>query len=304
MKLLNEITILSGFDDLNHICVNTSSFSDCYELSASSCETGVLACGGRTVSDRGVTSSFFLDASDNTIQNIKPMPEARYRHAVGETLNNRFIVAGGVTINKYGQMKMADNILEYDLQSDRWDVISMLPKQSSQLVTEVVGNKLFVIGGDTGITTEPGNHISPSKCRGDVQILDLDTGEWGSGKPKPHPETGVTSAVFGDEIYVVSSYDDFGSINALVEVYNCSSNSWRRIPDMPTPRTGVPCAFIGGKLFCINGQGRDLKPTSVIEVYDPELNKWDQFFHPNLASAMSQGYAATKNAMFLVGGIG
>ncbi len=302
MSIINEIASLftapHGQIECDVACTPTDKR---FDLAAAFNESGVIACGGRD--ERGYLSSYsFIVPPAGKPTAVRPLPKPRSRHAASATLDGRFIVVGGVTEDCDGSLALAKTVLEYDLKTDRWSDIGELPLKSAQLVAEVVHGKLVVIAGDTGTTTVPGAPISPARCRGDVQILDLHTAQWSIGKPKPTPETGVTSAVLGDEIFVVSSFPDDGVVSALVEVYNCKSNTWRRIPDMPTARTGVPCGFIDGKLYCVNGQGVDLKPMSVIEVYDPRTDQWQTVANPPRAS-MSQGYANGANRLFLIGGM-
>lgn len=185
------------------------------------------------------------------------------------------VVVGGVTLSDDGCLELARDVLCFDEKSDSWNVIERLPKRAAQLIAERVGNSLYVIAGDTGPVSEPERPIYPAVCRDDVQILDLSSLKWCSGSPKPTPETGVTSAVIGDCIYAVSSYEDRGTINALVEVYNTTLDQWSKAPDMPTPRTGVPVGAIDGKLYCVNGLGRGLVPLSLIEAFDPTTQTWE-----------------------------
>ena len=217
-----------------------------------------------------------VDSSWRT-ESVRPMPKPRARHAMAVTQRGEFLVVGGVLQDYDGALKLANSILAYDPKKDCWSELCELPMRASQLVAECVGDKLYVIAGDTGTSTQPGRPIAPAKCRDNVQILDLPTGSWSTGTPKPTPETGVTSAILGDLIFVVSSNDDKGKVNALVEVYDTKHDSWARIPDMPTPRTSVPCGFIGGRLFCVGGIGSDLKPSPAVEAYDISRASWESF---------------------------
>jgi N-acetylneuraminic acid mutarotase len=272
-----------------------------FEIAAAYHESGVIACGGRD--ERGFLSecTFVIPPGENP-RPIRPLPQPRARHAVAVSPEGLFYVAGGVTQDEDGSLSLAGAVLVYDLTTDRWETVAQLPLRAAQLVAECVGGNLYVIAGDSGTTTEPGRPIAPARCRSDVQILDLKAGRWKRGAPKPSPETGVTSAVLGDEIFVVSSYDDLGRVHGRVEVYHCQTNTWRRIPDMPTPRTGVPCGFIGGKLYCVSGQGQDLKPISVSEVYDPRTNAWTTVAG-GPEGLIGQGYACGGNRLMLLGGI-
>jgi N-acetylneuraminic acid mutarotase len=269
------------------------------ECAASASQSLVHVSGG--LNEHGfLTSTCFAFPVGEDSYLTKPLPAPRARH--GSTFfEGKFIIAGGVTDDSNGGLGLAKDVLSYDPESDRWDEVAELPRRSAQLVVECIGDRLFIIGGDTGTTTQPGNPIAPARCRPDVQILNLRTGKWTSGKPKPIPETGVTSAVLGAEIFVVSSYPPDGVVSATVEVYNTEADKWRRIPDMPTPRTGVPCGFLNGRLYCINGQGPDLRPVAAFEVYDPVADQWMKL-PARIDVLFGQGYAATARELILFGG--
>lgn len=136
-----------------------------------------------------------------------------------------------------------------------------------------------------------------------MKILNLSSGKWSEGAPKPTPETGVTSSVKDDKIYVVSSVGGDGTISDIVEVYSVKSDSWSNIPSIPTPRTNVPCGFVDNKLYCINGLGRGLTPLSLIECYDLDTGKWsteNTSLPPFHASSV---ISLTDSEFVMIGGI-
>lgn len=275
------------------------------ETAAAFNSRGFLIAGGRGEDGYLSASSYLIDLSYNATP-VEPMPTPRARHAMVALKDGSFLVVGGVTQENDGSLCLAKEILRYEPSADRWHSFSHLPFGTSQHVAERVGDRLFVIAGDTGTNTEPEKRIAPARCRNEVQILDLDSGRWSQGSPKPTPETGVTSAVRGSEIYVVSSYEDDiltrKAIKAIVEVYDVDKNKWRVIAEMPTPRTGVPAGFINGSLYCVNGLGRRIRPLSLTEVYDPSNNRWKKLKSAPPA-CYSCGYVTVDNKMlFLFGG--
>ncbi len=271
------------------------------EATASKCGSRYFVAGGRT--DNGMLSCKCY-ISDNLAEwkEVSDLPAPRARHAAVTLENGSVLVVGGVTqCSSDGCLQLARDVLFYDAEKDFWSKISELPKRAAKLVAEVVDSKLYVIAGDTGATSEPEQPVFPAIVRDDVQILDLESNKWSTGAPKPTPETGVTSAVFGKEIFVVSSDLDIGVINSIVEVYDTVSNKWRSIPDMPTPSTNVPCGFVDGKLYCINGLGRGLVPLSIIEVYDPKTNTWETQ-DTSIPPSHSSGYLIDEKRLVLIGG--
>jgi N-acetylneuraminic acid mutarotase len=242
-----------------------------------------------------------LITSEHKVQKLRPLPDARARHALAAGPNGDFLIVGGVSIAKDGALRLANEILHYDINADRWSDYGHLPLGAELLVAETINGKLYAIAGDTGTSTQPGRPIVPAKCRNDVQILELSNGKWTTGAPKPTPETGVTSAVMDGRIYVVSSTDDQGVVNALVEVYDVDSNSWERLPNMPTPRTSVPCGFVERKLYCVGGLGNDLKASHAVEVYDPSSKKWE-VLTSTFPSRVGAAHAVHHGALMIIGG--
>lgn len=228
------------------------------ELAAAAGGSSVIVCGGRN-KDGFLTADTYIISLNGQVKKVRALPQPRCRHGMANAGDGKVVVAGGVTQEKDGTLALAKDVVAYDPNADTWEHITDLPNKTAQCVVEVVDNRLFIIAGDTGATTEPGRHIAPAKCRGEVQIFDFKSGKWLEGTKKPTPETGVTSAIRNNEIFVVSSYTDDGKVSALVEVYDVKQDKWRRIPDMPTARTGVACGFLKDKLYCVNGLGSDLR---------------------------------------------
>jgi serine/threonine-protein kinase PknK len=272
-----------------------------FELAAGHNGKDLFVCGGRT-SDRLMSRQVSMLGPDGAVTSVRPLPKPRCRHAVATTQLGVFLVVGGIVGESDGALALSRSILSYSVGEDKWREIARLPKRAAKMVAEVVGNELFVIAGDTGTSTIAGTPAAPAIVRDDVQILDLNSGQWRTGTPKPIRETGVTSAISGEEIYVVSSEAEDGTVTDSVEVYNTKTDRWRRIPDMPTPRTSVACGFLGERLYCINGQGRDLRPSSCVEIFDPETNSWSKS-EDSLEASYGSGYANCGDGIWIVGGV-
>jgi N-acetylneuraminic acid mutarotase len=270
------------------------------ELAAAFNGSLTIACGGHD--EKGfLTADTFLITKEGKIRTAQSLPQPRARHTMAATSDGTVLVVGGIIEEQTGALSLAKDVLSYDSKKDRWKAIAELPNRVAQATAEFIGGELYVFAGDTGVQTEPGFPIAPARCRSDVQILKLKTGRWRAGASKPTPETGVTSARRGSEVFVCSSYEDHGNIQAIVEVYDVDGDKWRHIPDMPTARTGVPTGFVDGKLYCVNGKGAKLEMLSVVEIYDPMTNKWSsqKSGPPRCCSA---GYAEVDDGLLIIGG--
>ena len=275
--------------------------SPAFELAAEHDGQRLMACGGRNTEEALLSDAVIIDGSGAATV-IAPLPEARCRHGIAVTPTGDFVVVGGVVRQNNGALAVTDEILVYCEKEDEWRHYACVPRAAAKMVVEVIGNELFVIAGDTGVATTPGQRAAPARVRDDVQILELTTGRWRFGRPKPLPETGVTSAVQGDEIWVVSSEDENGVVTDTVEIYNIHEDRWRRLPLMPTARTSVPCGFLRQRLYCIGGQGSNLMPTDNIEVFNPLTNTWSAEGHLPVG-IYGGGYATSAERIWVLGGI-
>lgn len=246
--------------------------------------------------------SFIIDESCHCSTTC-PLPFPLYGHSMTQTDNGEIFVGGGVKVASDGGLELCPDVLRYSLKNDRWEFIARLPWRSARLVCEYVNGSIYFIAGDTATTHHPEKPFAPAICRDTVQILNLSSGKWSEGAPKPTPETGVTSAVKGDKIYVVSSVGGDGTISDIVEVYSVTTDSWSSIPSMPTPRTNVPCGFVDNKLYCINGLGRGLTPLSLIECYDLDTGVWSKENTSLPPFHASSVISLTDNEFVIIGGI-
>ena len=255
-----------------------------------------LAAGTRTSFLTADTYLVFAEWRSQKGQNALPHP--RCRHAMAKTGDGKVVVAGGVTQDKDGTLALAKEVLRYDPEADNWEHVTDLPLRTSQCVVEIIDNRLFVIAGDTGTTTEPGYPIAPAKCRGNVQIYDLKSGKWSEGARSQPPRRGLPP-VRNNEIFVVSSSRTMASWRPAVDVYDVKQDKWRRIPTCRL--TGVACGFVKDRLDRVNGLGSELKAISVAEVYDPETNKWTKA-PQTAAPSYASGYAVSGGALMIMGG--
>ncbi|MGY3892951.1 Kelch repeat-containing protein [Aeromonas enterica] len=237
------------------------------------CGEHILVAGGIEKNGFPTSDARILDSNFITSK-VCPLPFRLFGHTMTQTPDGEIILGGGVKVAADGSLELSSEIFKYSPKHDKWESIARLPWRSARLVGEQVNGCIYFIAGDTATTHNPERSLAPAICRDSVQILNLATGRWSEGCPKPTPETGVTSAVHNGKIYVVSSVLPDGTINDIVEVYCPATDSWSNIPPMPTARTNVPCGFVGNKLYCVNGLGRGLKPLSLVEVFDLDTGKW------------------------------
>ncbi len=227
---------------------------------------------------------------------VGDMPEIRYAHTVNE-LDGKIYIVGGA--NSEGS-PFPTNTLIYDRATGVWTQIPLFNNQIRQMhVSCVVGNKLYVVGGNDGINT-----IAT------MEVLDPLTNEWTPKTPMPTDRGLPVCASVDGKIYVIGGVrgplgsPDYSGLKT-VEVYDTTSNSWSTLADMPTKRWGSSAVVYNGKIYVVGGV--TFFPTTVynsVEVYDPQNGTWNTI--TQLAPMPTARYCFTTclldNNIYAIGG--
>ncbi len=139
---------------------------------------------------------------------------------------------------------------QYDPSSDTWTTKADLPTLRSHLATQVVGGKIYAIGGwdrrdgrDTVLSS--------------VAVYEPATDTWTKRADMPTPRWSPASSVVNGKIYVIggTAVASTGSRHNLqtVEVYDPETDTWTQEVDMPTARGGLSASLVDGRLYAIGG---------------------------------------------------
>ncbi|NJN84953.1 MAG: hypothetical protein HC802_23460 [Caldilineaceae bacterium] len=137
---------------------------------------------------------------------------------------------------------------EIDLQP-RWEVRTPMATARSRLAAVVVGDNLFVIGGER----ENGQALDT------VSAYDLRINEWRAFAPLPMPLANLAATVLDEQIYVAGgSYagpTDEGTIHISDQFwrYDLEEGSWQELATLPAPLAGASLVAHQGSLFLIGG---------------------------------------------------
>ncbi|MFC1522286.1 fibronectin type III domain-containing protein [Elusimicrobiota bacterium] len=149
---------------------------------------------------------------------------------------------------------------EYDPVSNTWATRADLPSKRQYLTSSVVGDKIYVIGGNnTGSVNRDKN-----------EEYDPASNTWVTRASMPIARYRLASSVIGHKIYVIGGFN--GSQFNTNEEYDPAINTWTTKADMLTSRDYLATAVAGGKIYAIGGVwGGDIKTN---EEYDPGTDTW------------------------------
>jgi N-acetylneuraminic acid mutarotase len=183
-------------------------------------------------------------------------------------------IMGGMTPG--GQTATVEH---FSLATGNSDLYTMMPFPASYAGAAAVNNKIYVVGG---------LDASKNTVLNKLQILDVFTKVWTSGKPIPTPlyQAAVVAGPDGN-IYVFGGTDASGQALNTTWCYSPKWNAWTRRTPIPVATSlatavqieGTPNVMVLGGSSNI-GSGTALKN---VQLYNTACNKWVTY--PSLAEA-------------------
>ena len=135
------------------------------------------------------------------------------------------------------------------------------------LAAAAVGQKIYVFGGATSITSD-GTNI--------LEIFDASSGTWSTPTVTgtPAPRNGAAAVAVDDKIYVVGGNDPNSSLPSF-EVFDTKTSTWSAPASTGTftPRYAPGAVVLDGKIYVIGGGGPGLR-LSTVEVLDIATHTW------------------------------
>ena len=97
---------------------------------------------------------------------------------------------------------------------------------------------------------------------------------WLTLPPMPTPRTEVTSAVIGNDVYVIGGAQEGPVASNKVEIFNMDNRSWRSGPPLPAPLHHAVAVNFQGKVYVLGGYLDGWISVNTTYVYDPSDGRW------------------------------
>jgi len=145
-----------------------------------------------------------------------------------------------------------------------------LPFPNNHGTAEVVNGIIYLIGGATGSSSDPGG----VGYQNAVWAMDPDIGIWEQRSPMPTRRRGLNSAVIDGQIYVAGGQPpqafDFA-------VFDPQTDSWETLPNLPYGPNHFILAAIGDKIHAMGGRLQSNHTSELTDkhaIYDPATRSW------------------------------
>jgi hypothetical protein len=197
------------------------------------------------------------NAVENTWAEKAPMQQARADLGVA-VVNGKIFAIGGLVL-KYQDKTTVQSLdvgtnEEYDSAKNTWSYKTPMPTPRDSFAIAVYQNKIYCIGGTTGISREHGQTLTTAN-----EVYDPATNTWENRTGVPTTRIKATANVVNGKIYVMGGYPN----TTLNEVYDPATDTWTEMP-MSTDPFG-PSVVYNNRVYVMWGETR---------IYNPYTDSW------------------------------
>jgi N-acetylneuraminic acid mutarotase len=230
------------------------------------------------------------DPSTNTWTNLQPVPTSRVYFGTAAYQNKIYVIGGQDQLHypwdpsKFYVIEVVTGVNEvYDPATGTWENKTSMPTPRNHLQANLVGGKIYLIGGQT---QQPLDDPSAEHTSDLTEVYDPATDSWTTMAPIPNPVYGYASAVMDEQIYIISGWNPNASLSNLVQIFNPKTNIWSLGKSIPTPVRDASAGATSGvaaqkRIYVIGGSADATRAggehgTNLTQVYDPEADAWSK----------------------------
>ncbi|HYM52852.1 MAG TPA: kelch repeat-containing protein [Candidatus Dormibacteraeota bacterium] len=145
--------------------------------------------------------------------------------------------------------------------SEGWTLLATLPTARGETAAAVAADRLYVIGGLTGLGFEASDEVSVYEPAGNA---------WQAGPPLPAARHHAAAVGLDGTVYVTGGGSADGAPQETLWALPTGAGGWQVHTPMPEERLGHRMLAIGGRLYVVGGIGG----TGRVLVYDPATQTW------------------------------
>ena len=125
---------------------------------------------------------------------------------------------------------------------------------------------------------------------------------WKTLREMPTPRTEVTSAVNGNDVYIIGGFEEGSITSDVVEIYNVENNSWRTGYQLPIPLHHAVAVNVEDNIYVFGGYNEKWITVNTTYVFNTKYEKWRE--GPNMPRPKAAFTAQViDKKIFTIGGI-
>ena len=163
-------------------------------------------------------------------------------------------------------LSMTPTLASSSLNSSIWTEGEKIPTPRTELMADVVNDKIYVIGGVD---------YSKNTQFNKVEVYDTTKNEWNrSATPMPQRIDHGAAVVYNGKIYVPGGFTKGKVPTDKLFIYDLKTNEWHEGKSLLSPRGALTAQFINGILYIVGGVNSSQVPVNTMEAYDPKTDTW------------------------------
>jgi hypothetical protein len=258
---------------------------------------GVLLVGGASTAGTTPTSSYLLDAFNNTWGTATSIDRGRAGLGVGETFRGSSKYTSDIFV--YGgaaQSQPTNTVLNYSPISDEDTAAPPMatPRSSFAYAADPATGDLYAIGG-----------LGPSGAvLASAERYDPSTDSWSAIAPLPAAIYAAAGATDGaGHIFVFGGDNAAGTPLATVYRYTIATNQWDAAAPMPQAASGAAAVYaFYGTIYVIGGKTASGAATDSVESYNPVYDTWTPEAQLPAAVSGAAGAVDPNGNLIVIGG--
>ena len=147
-----------------------------------------------------------------------------------------------------------------------------MPTSRETLLTAVIGQKIYALGGRAGSTIMNVN-----------EVYDTTTNTWTTAAPMLTARWDAATAVVNNILYAIGGGTSSGNTSNIVEAYDPTSNTWSTKAAMPISVNSIYAVVENGIIYVVGGYNGARVNTVV--AYDPVADTWSTLAPLNVAKS-------------------
>ena len=211
------------------------------------------------------------------------LPSPRTRLALAAYQGQLYAIGGDRESGVTGQVEA------YSPAVDSWATRSGKPMPVSNIGAVVVGDRIYVPGGCTSLTTAVDR----------LETYDPRRDTWAQAAAMPLPVCGYASAAVDGLVFVVGGWDGQAFVSQ-VQVYDPAQDTWARRASLPAARGFAAAGVIGHVMFVVGGFD-GVRELPDLLAYDVAGDRWSEKT-PMSAGRAGLGAAVVGGDLYAIGG--
>jgi len=256
----------------------------------------IYAIGGYNGSNNYLAVNEMYDPATDTWTTKQPMPTPRSGFAVAAYMNKIYVIGGIFAANSPDYSGYTGVNEVYDPSTDTWETMEPMPTARSALDANVVGDKIYLIGGIKYSVIYP----DFGQNTGVNEVYDPSTDTWETKAPVLSTNSYCPSAVVDNKIYLFIS----------TQIYDPETDSWSRGEEIPhgfyeafDSTAGATTGVLAPKrIYVFGGNEGHNVATNHTQVYDPETDTWTTGT-PMPTPRWALGVAVVNDELYAIGGM-